>query len=201
MATTPIPELIKKKDDWRIHLAYGIKLMLETPEMVKVVPECHRKATPARVVRYFESAFSGVSITPESVLKTSFEEGTYNEMVHVEQVDFVSYCSHHLLPFQGTVDFAYIPNGKIVGLSKIPRMIDVLAARPQVQEQLTIQIVDTFMTVVEPRGCGCVVRASHGCTCYRGVKKTRAQMKTTALRGIFLEPAVKSEFLASNGHR
>jgi GTP cyclohydrolase I len=100
------------------------------------------------------------------------------------------------LPFYGQVTFAYLPDKRIVGLSKIPRMIDILARRPQVQERLTQQIVDVFQDVVQPLGCGAMIRAWHGCVALRGIKKANARMRTTALRGYFLEQAsVKAEFL------
>lgn len=156
----------------------------------------HLKDTPKRFVRGFSELISGVHQDPEAVLKTGFEENHYNQMVAVEQIDFVSVCAHHLLPFHGVVHFAYLPNKKVVGLSKIPRMVEILSRRPQIQEQLTQQIVDTFQKVVQPKGCGCMIEAWHACVGIRGVRKPNTRMRTTALAGLFLtKPSVKEEFL------
>ncbi len=155
----------------------------------------HVEGTPRRVVKAYAELMSGIGQDAASVLTTRFSTGI-NEMVGVENIDFVSLCMHHLLPFSGVVHFAYIPDKKLVGLSKIPRMIDILSRRPQVQEKLTQEIVDTFQEVVKPRGCGAMVEASHGCVALRGVGKPGTKMRTTALTGIFLEkPEVKNEFL------
>ncbi len=157
----------------------------------------HISETPRRVVAAYAELLSGVRQDPVAALCTSFEEAHYNQMITVESIDFISVCVHHLLPFYGQAHFAYLPDKRIVGLSKIPRMIDILAKRPQVQERLTQQIVDTFYDTVEPLGCGAMVRAWHGCVACRGVKKANVRMRTTALRGYFLDkPEVKQEFLA-----
>jgi GTP cyclohydrolase I len=156
----------------------------------------HLKNTPQRYVRGFLELVSGLKQDPASVLKTAFTENHYNQMIAVEQIDFVSICAHHLLPFYGIVNFAYLPNKKVVGLSKIPRMIEILSRRPQIQEQLTQQIVDTFQKVVQPLGCGCMIEAWHACVGIRGVRKPNTRMRTTALAGFFLtKPSVKEEFL------
>jgi len=159
--------------------------------------EDHIERTPERLVKAYEELFSGVGQDPAAVLRVSFEEVQYNQMITVESIDFVSVCMHHLLPFFGFVSFAYIPNKKVVGLSKIPRMVEIIARRPQVQERLTQQIVDVFQETVMPLGCGAMVRAWHGCVACRGVRKDNVRMRTTALRGVFLDkPEVKAEFLA-----
>jgi GTP cyclohydrolase I len=165
----------------------------------EVAPEDieHTKQTPRRVTAAYAELLSGVDKDPAEVLRTSFEESSYNQMITVESIDFMSVCVHHLLPFYGTCTFAYLPDKRIVGLSKIPRMVDILAHRPQVQERLTQQIVDVFQEVVQPLGCGALIKAWHGCVALRGVKKANARMRTTALRGYFLnKPEVKAEFLA-----
>ena len=161
----------------------------------------HIAGTPARVVKAYGELLSGVRQDPTTVLACSFSDSTCNEMVTVESIDFISVCIHHLLPFFGQAFFAYIPNGKIVGLSKIPRMIDILARRPQIQERLTNQIADVFMSTVQPLGCGVMMRAWHGCVACRGVQKPNVRMRTTALRGLFLDkPGVKEEFLTGIYH-
>lgn len=181
---------------WQASLSEGIRQMLS--EFGEVGQENHTEGTPLRVVESYRELFSGVGKDPAEVLRVSFEEAHYNQMITVESIDFVSSCQHHLLPFYGTVNFSYLPDKRIVGLSKIPRMIDILARRPQVQERLTQQIVDTFQETVQPLGCAAMVRAWHACAAIRGVKKPNIRMRTTALTGYFLaKPAVKEEFLLS----
>ena len=161
----------------------------------------HVERTPTRVVNAYSELLSGVREDPALVLRISFEETSYDEMVTVEDIDFVSVCAHHLLPFFGFCHFAYLPDKRIVGLSKIPRMIEILARRPQVQERLTRQIVDVFQQEIQPLGCGVMIRAWHGCVACRGVRKANLRMRTTALRGYFRDkPEVKSEFLAGINH-
>lgn len=155
----------------------------------------HVRQTPERVVKAFTELMSGVGQNAASALSTLFPS-SLNEMINICDIDFVSLCMHHLLPFSGVVHFAYIPDKKIVGLSKIPRMIDILSHRPQVQENLTQQIVNTFQAVVEPLGCAAIVEAHHGCVSLRGACKPGIIMRTVALTGIFLQkPEVKNEFL------
>jgi GTP cyclohydrolase I len=151
--------------------------------------------TPVRVVRSYQELFSGLLKDPAEVLKTSFPDGSYDELVTVCNIDFVSICAHHFLPFVGYCHFGYLPDKKVVGLSKIPRMVDILARRPQIQESLTRKIADTFQEVVEPRGCAVSIDAWHSCVSIRGVQKPRAMMRTTALTGWFLEKHhLKREF-------
>lgn len=181
---------------WEVLLANAIAAMLSSEAMACCVPAHHKADTPKRVVKAYTELFSGVGVNAASVLCTSFEEGEYDEMVHVESIDFTSVCMHHLLPFSGKAHFAYLPDKKIVGLSKIPRLIEVLAHRPQIQEQLTRQIGQVFMDTVQPKGCGVVMYdVSHSCTAIRGVRKPSARMRTTALFGCFKSGSVKSEFL------
>jgi GTP cyclohydrolase I len=153
------------------------------------------KGTPDRMLRSYEEMFRGLGQDPAAVLQTAFPDGNYDEMVTVCNIDFVSVCAHHLLPFVGYAHFAYLPDRKVVGLSKIPRLVDILARRPQIQENLTRKIADIFQEVVEPRGCAVLVDAWHACVAIRGVQKPRAMMRTTALTGWFLEkPHLKREF-------
>ena len=181
--------------NWETTLEAAIGQMLTTPGFAAVISEDHINETPERVVNAFKEYFSGVYDDPAAVLKKGFETGAYDEMVFVKNITFVSFCAHHLTPIIGKVHFAYLPRIKIVGLSKIPRMIEILARRPQVQEKLTREIVDVFNNVVEPSGCGAVVEALHLCMTIRGVKKDQAVTRTTALAGAFKRNEVKSEFL------
>ena len=195
-----MPDLLSKDTESSLRLALQ-KMMRDVtnpndPEDVE-----HILRTPERVVKAYAELLSGVHQDPENLLRTSFAASSCDEMVTVETIDFVSVCIHHLLPFYGQAYFAYIPKGRIVGLSKIPRMVDILAHRPQVQERLTNQIADLFQKVVEPLGCGVVIRAWHGCVACRGVLKPNIRMRTTALRGVFADKAgVKEEFLAGVNH-
>jgi len=151
--------------------------------------------TPARVARMYQEVFEGLHADPAEVLSAIFEED-HHEMVIVRDVPFYSMCEHHLLPFHGVAHFGYIPNGRIVGLSKIARLVEGLSRRPQVQERLTGQIADTFCEVLEPQGAGVVVEAEHLCMTMRGIKKPGSRMVTSALRGAFRDsPTTRSEFL------
>lgn len=170
------------------------------PEIRRNFPEKeHIEKTPHRIVASMMELFGGCFEDPESVLSTAFTEKFYDEMVYVNDIPFVSVCAHHQLPFVGKCHFAYIPNGKIVGLSKIPRMVNSYARRPQVQELLTPQIADSFMKIIQPKGCGLVMEAHHFCMMIRGVESSPSYAKTTALRGVFKKADTKHEFL--NGIR
>ena len=178
----------------RVDLRSGIESMLRQTNGGEI--DEHTIDTPRRVVRAYEELMSGVGKDPSAVLSASFSENHYDQMIAVKDIDFVSLCIHHLLPFHGVAHFAYIPDGKVVGLSKIPRMIEILARRPQIQERLTQQIVCVFNETVRPKGCGVILEAYHSCMGLRGVRKPGASMQTTALAGIFLDrPEVKEEFL------
>lgn len=151
--------------------------------------------TPDRVVRSWVEMFCGYSQDPQSVLK-SFEDGCVDEMIVIRKVEFYSACEHHMLPFSGMAHFGYIPGRKIVGLSKIGRLIDVFARRLQVQERLTTQIVEAFVEGLQPKGAGCIIEANHMCLMCRGIMKQRAMMVTSCLRGVFKDdPKTRAEFL------
>jgi len=180
---------------WQEALEWAITGMMTASKFSAHISEDHVRDTPKRFVKAFEEYFSGLDQDPEEVLRRGFEVGKYDEMVFVKNISFVSFCAHHLSPFFGKVHFAYLPDKKIVGLSKIPRLIEVYSKRPQVQEQLTAQVVDTFQKVVTPKGCGTVIEALHLCMSIRGVKKDQAITRTTALRGCFKKDSVKREFL------
>lgn len=153
--------------------------------------------TPQRVARMYAELFEGLHADPAAVLSAVFEED-HREMVIVRDIPFYSMCEHHLLPFHGVAHFGYLPDGKIVGLSKIARLVDCLSRRPQVQERLSGQIVDIFCEVLEPLGAGVVMEAEHLCMTMRGIKKAGSRMVTSALRGCFRDsPQTRAEFLAN----
>jgi len=141
--------------------------------------------TPARVARAYAEQFSGLAQRPEDVLATVFD-ADYDELILVRDIEVYSTCEHHLVPFFGLAHVGYIPNekGQITGLSKLARLVDVYARRPQVQERMTSQIADALMTVLEPRGALVVIEAEHLCMSMRGVRKPGAKTVTSAVRGI-----------------
>ena len=140
--------------------------------------------TPARVARAYAEQFSGLSQRPEDVLSTVFD-ADYDELILVRDIEVYSTCEHHLVPFFGFAHVGYIPNekGQITGLSKLARLVDLYARRPQVQERMTSQIADALMTVLEPRGVLVVIEAEHLCMSMRGVRKPGAKTVTSAVRG------------------
>lgn len=152
------------------------------------------KKTPLRVAKSFEYICNGYFQDPKEVLNEALFDSTNNEMVIVRNIEFYSMCEHHILPFFGRVSVAYIPDKKVVGLSKIPRMVNIFARRLQIQEQLTEQIADVIMEVVKPKGVGVVIHARHMCMEMRGVETKHSYTSTSALRGIFLEEKTREEF-------
>ena len=147
--------------------------------------------TPARVARAYAEQFSGLSQRPEDVLGTVFD-ADHDELILVRDIEVYSTCEHHLVPFFGTAHVAYIPNekGQITGLSKLARLVDVYARRPQIQERMTSQIADALMRVLEPRGALVVIEAEHLCMSMRGVRKPGAKTVTSAVRGAFRDSNV-----------
>lgn len=151
--------------------------------------------TPRRVARSFEKAFSGYAKDPKEIL-TVFEDKDYDEMIVVKDIDFYSTCSHHLLPFFGKAHIGYIPNGKIIGLSKLPRLVEIYSRRLQVQERLTIEIARALKKLINPKGVGVVIDAQHLCMMARGVEKQGSKVVTSAMLGLFKnEMNTRSEFL------
>lgn len=144
--------------------------------------------TPDRVIRALREMTSGLQVDPESVLGTVFNEIS-DQMVVVRGIRFSSLCEHHLLPFIGTVTVGYVPNNKVVGLSKIPRLVNVFAKRPQVQERMTNQIAEALMGCLSPLGVGVMVKAHHACMGCRGVLQPDAEMVTSAMLGCLREDA------------
>jgi len=140
--------------------------------------------TPRRVASMYAELFAGLRDDPARHLKVHFTE-RYDEMVILRDIPFYSMCEHHLLPFMGRAHVAYLPSGKIVGISKLARVIETIAHRPQVQERLTSDIADLLMTELDARGAGVIVEATHTCMTIRGVRKPGAEMVTSAMRGLF----------------
>ena len=154
------------------------------------------KDTPKRVVKSWDTLFGGYKQKPEDVLKTFFSIKC-DEMIICKDIEFYSNCEHHILPFYGKCHIAYLPNQKVVGLSKMPRLLEVFARRLQIQERLTEQIADSMMKHIEPLGVGVNIEAKHNCMVCRGVQKQNSVMVTTALRGVFKDDHVKQEFQRS----
>jgi GTP cyclohydrolase I len=152
--------------------------------------------TPDRVARMYAELVSGYNTDPRVVVNDALFDVKYDEMVLVRDIEFYSLCEHHLLPFFGRVHVAYIPDGKIVGLSKIPRIVDIYARRLQVQERMTRQIADFIRDLLHPQGVAVVVEALHLCMSMRGVQKQNARMTTSAMHGAFrANLATRQEFL------
>ena len=141
--------------------------------------------TPQRVLKAYEYMFGGYQEDPQLILNSALFSTSNDEMVLIKDIEFYSTCEHHLLPIIGRAHVAYIPDGKVVGLSKIPRVVDVFARRMQIQEQLTEQIADALMTAIAPKGVAVVLQARHMCMEMRGVEKINSTTTSSALRGLF----------------
>ncbi|MFI9392939.1 MULTISPECIES: GTP cyclohydrolase I FolE [Streptomyces] len=153
--------------------------------------------TPARVARAYRELLAGLRQKPEEVLTTTFDLG-HDEMVLVKDIEIVSLCEHHLLPFHGVAHVGYIPaeSGKITGLSKLARLVEVFARRPQVQERLTTQIADSLMGILEARGAIVVIEAEHMCMSVRGIRKPGAKTTTSAVRGQLRDSTTRAEAMS-----
>jgi GTP cyclohydrolase I len=152
--------------------------------------------TPDRVARMYAEMFAGLRDDPRQLLKKKFTQ-KYDEMVLEKDIRFESMCEHHLLPFLGKAHIAYIPNGKIVGLSKLARVVEALSRRPQVQERMTEELADLLMKELNPRGVGVILEASHTCMTIRGVRKRDSVCTTSAMRGGFKDnQSTRAEFMA-----
>jgi GTP cyclohydrolase I len=153
--------------------------------------------TPERFAKAMQYLTKGYAEDPKDVLNDALFTVNYDEMVIVKDVEMFSLCEHHVLPFYGKVHVAYIPNGKVIGLSKIPRLIDVFARRLQVQERLTTQIAETIMEAIQPQGVGVVIEARHLCMMMRGVEKQHSAAVTSSMLGIFRDcRETRDEFLS-----
>lgn len=158
--------------------------------------------TPKRVAKAYEFLTTGYKQSIKKLLNDAIFNEKYDEMVLVKNIDFYSLCEHHLLPFYGKVHVAYIPDGKIVGLSKIPRIVDMFSRRLQVQERMTQQIADTIEEYLQPKGVAVVSEAFHMCMMMRGVEKQNSSATTSAVHGVFKDDArTRSEFLELIAHR
>jgi GTP cyclohydrolase I len=152
--------------------------------------------TPSRVAKMYAELTAGYHIDPEALINDAVFTVDYDEMVMVKDIDFYSLCEHHMLPFMGRVHVAYVPDGKVIGLSKIPRIVEMYARRLQVQERMTVQIADFVDAALHPLGVAVVAEGVHMCSIMRGVKKANAKMITSAMRGVFRsDPKTRAEFM------
>ena len=160
------------------------------------------RETPRRIAQMYEEIFGGLRMDPREIMEVTFAEDQHDEMVVLRDIPFYSVCEHHLLPFHGVAHVGYLPTGRLVGLSKLARVVDAFAKRPQLQERLTGQIADCIMDALEPMGVGVIVEAEHLCMTMRGVRKPGTRMITSAMRGLFRRrPATRGEFLSLVGER
>ena len=157
--------------------------------------------TPQRVINTMRDHFAGYSQDPKEFLKRTFSEVEgYNELVVVSDIELHSHCEHHMVPFVGKAHVAYIPDGRVLGLSKIARVVDAYAKRLQVQEKLTAQIADAIQDELQPQGVAVILKCRHFCMCYRGVKKTESWTTTSKLHGLFMNnPATRMELFTLLG--
>ena len=151
--------------------------------------------TPARVARALRENFAGLWQSPAEVLTTTFDIG-HEELVIIRDMEVFSHCEHHLTPFHGVAHVGYIPSGRITGLSKIARLVDLYARRPQVQERMTSQIADALVEILEPAGVIVILECEHLCMSMRGVRKTQARTLTSAVRGKLRDPATRAEAIS-----
>ena len=154
------------------------------------------KRTPERVQRAMQFLTKGYQEDPDTLLNSALFDVTYDEMVIVKDIEMFSLCEHHMLPFYGKVHVAYIPKGKVVGLSKIPRLVELFSRRLQVQERLTTQIAETIQKVINPLGVGVVIEARHLCMMMRGVEKQHSAAVTSSMQGAFRDIKTRDEFLS-----
>jgi len=190
------PDALSASDDELLSVIRRmIALLGEDPEREGLLE------TPRRIAAMYHELFEGLNQNPEDVLAVGFEEG-HDEMVILREIPFYSMCEHHFLPFHGQAHVGYMPNGRIVGLSKIARAVEILARRPQVQERLTTQIADCVEQVLDARGVGVVIEAEHLCRTARGIRKPGSRMVTSAMRGLFRDDAnTRQEFLGFLRHQ
>ena len=181
--TLPITEEIKG------HFSEVISLLGEDTSREGLVK------TPERASKAMKFLTEGYEMDPQQILQSAMFKENYNEMVIVKDIELYSLCEHHMLPFFGKAHIAYIPNGHIVGLSKIPRVVDVFSRRLQVQERLTEQILDCINDTLRPEGVAVVIEASHMCMMMRGVQKQNSTTTTSGFRGTFKETDTRNEFL------
>lgn len=175
---------------------------MDKEQIIKNILECigedfkreGLKDTPKRVSKMWDEVFSGYHMKEEDLFKAIFTSKT-REMVIVKDIPFYSHCEHHMIPFFGQIHIGYIPNGRVLGLSKFARLCDLFAKRLQIQEELTCQIADSLAKNLQPKGVMVVIKAEHLCMAMRGVKKPGSKTITSAIRGEFQDNAVRNEFL------
>lgn len=143
--------------------------------------------TPKRVAKMYNEVFAGYDMNPADILKTSFKDEEHSEMVIVKDIPFYSHCEHHMVPFFGIAHVAYIPNGGVVGISKLARLVDCYAKRLQIQERMTSSVADDIVKYLKPRGAAVLIEAEHLCMTMRGVQKPGTKTVTSAMRGVFLD--------------
>ncbi|WP_233869003.1 GTP cyclohydrolase I FolE [Paraburkholderia adhaesiva] len=158
--------------------------------------------TPARVTRAYEEFFAGYAVDPREILSRTFSEvDGYDEMIVLKDIRFESYCEHHMVPIIGRAHVAYLPEHRVVGISKLARLVDAFAKRLQIQEKMTAQIADTLNEVLQPKGVGVILEAAHQCMSTRGVHKAGVEMVTSRMLGTFrTDPSTRREFLAIVGN-
>ena len=155
--------------------------------------------TPRRVVKSYSEIFSGYKKNPSDVLGTTFDSAGYDQIVTLKDIEMYSTCEHHMIPFVGTVTIGYLPKDRVVGLSKLARLVEVFSRRLQIQEKMTEQIANSLMEHLEAQGCMVIIKAKHFCMCARGVNKQNPFMITSAIRGKFTDGIVRKEFLSLIG--
>ncbi len=176
-------------------VAHGIEHIISA--VGEYVDEQGTADTPYRVARMYDELLAGYKQDPAELINSALFEVEYDEMVIVKDIDFYSLCEHHLLPFYGHAHVGYLPDRRVIGLSKVPRMVEMFARRMQVQERMTQQIASFLDETVHPQGVGVVIEATHLCTVMRGVKKPGSVMVTSALRGLFKDStATREEFMS-----
>ena len=180
---------MSQKREFEASVAKMLEIIGEDPHREGLVK------TPERVYKAFEFMTKGYKQDPKEILNEALFESSNDEMVLIKDIEFYSMCEHHLLPIIGRAHVAYIPDGKVVGLSKIPRMVEVFARRLQIQEQMTEQIADAIIETIQPKGVGVVIQARHMCMEMRGVEKVNSTTTSSALRGMFRETKTRGEFL------
>jgi GTP cyclohydrolase IA len=207
MATLNVNKMTKTAESPTLTSASMAELYREILVRIGEDPEREGLArTPERVATAMSQLTKGYSDCPQKLLRSALFTVNYDEMVIVKDIEMFSLCEHHMLPFFGKVHVAYIPNGKVIGLSKIPRLVDVFARRLQVQERMTTEIAESIQSIVQPQGVGVVIEARHLCMMMRGVEKQHSATVTSAMLGVFRqEQQTREEFLSlirnkSNGH-
>lgn len=178
----------KKGTDIESHIVRQLEYIGEDPNREGLLE------TPKRIVKSWDKLYGGYKIDPKSVFK-SFADGACDSMVVLKDIEFFSTCEHHMLPFSGKAHIAYIPNGRVLGISKLARLLEIYSRRMQIQERIGEQIVDAIMENLGAKGAICVLEAQHHCMTARGVEKQKSIMITSSLRGVFEEISVRNEFL------